>query len=371
MKAMNFTRTDTIDIAIPIGSIIAYVIIQNALPDGGRIFGNATLPLLVAILPALLVTVMTAVRKAAEVAEVIGEPFGTLLLTVAITIIEVALILAIMFNEKGDPGLVRDTIYAVIIIVCNGLVGLCILVGGLKHGEQDFEIKGANAHLAVISALAVLVLILPNYTSSTPTPTLTQSQLIFVSVVTALLYAVFVYIQTVRHTEFFTEVHQGSTPSEFSLPDEKLPLLKAVIILFLALCAVVLLAKTFADSLQVGLSHIGSPPAAAGFIVAFLIVLPEGIAAFRAARANELQRAINLSLGYPLATFGLTVPVVAVLAAAFDLKIVLGLPSVPTVLILLTLLVSAFTFGTGRTNILYGFIHLIIFATAIFLIFFP
>jgi Ca2+:H+ antiporter len=212
---------------------------------------------------------------------------------------------------------------------------------------------------------------LPNYTHTSSGPTLALGQLVFVSVVTLLLYGIFLYIQSVRHREFFTEVDVD--------PDDLAPLADTrwrvvrnpAVLLIASLTAVVLLSKTFAASVKTGLAYVGAPSALSGFLVALLILLPESVAAFRAARMNELQRSINLALGSSLATIGLTVPAVAGITLYFGQNLVLGLDNQAMVLLFVTLLISTLTFGTGRSNILYGFVHLIIFATYIFLIFEP
>jgi Ca2+:H+ antiporter len=321
------------------------------------------------VLPFLLAAVIAAVSQAEKLAHSAGEPFGTLILTVAVTVIEVALIVPAAFGGKSDPALARDMIYSVIMIVCNGLVGLCLLVGGIRHHEQEFEVKGASAFLAVLSVLSVLTLVLPNYTAATPGPVLASSQLLFVAIVTLLLYGVFLYIQTVRHKEYFAPPaveaaaeHQGKTRYSIS---------KAAILLALCLLGAVLLAKTFAAYLEPGLDSLGAPQALAGFSVAFLILLPESITALRASYANELQRSLNLALGSSLATIGLTLPAVAAIGIYLGRELVLGISAQATLLLFLTLLVSTLTFGTGWTNILYGFIHLIVFATYVLLIFLP
>ncbi len=323
------------------------------------------------ILPVLLATVIAAVLHAEEVAHEAGEPYGTLVLTIAVTIIEVALIMAITLGGKGDPALARDTVFSVIMIVCNGIVGLCIIAGGIQYREQDFEVKGASAYLAVLTALSVLTLVLPNYTHTSSGPTLSPGQLVFVSVVTLLLYGIFVYIQTVRHREFFTEV--DASPDDLPpLAGAKWSVLRMPAALLIAsLTAVVLLSKTFTASVKSGLAYAGAPAELSGFLVALLILLPESVAAFRATRMNAFQRSINLALGSSLATIGLTVPAVAAISLYLRQDIVLGLTSQAMVLLFVTLLISTLTFGTGRTNILYGFVHLILFATYIFLIFVP
>ena len=323
------------------------------------------------ILPVLLATVIAAVFHAEDIAHETGEPYGTLVLTIAVTIIEVALIMSITLSGKGDPALARDTVFSVIMIVCNGIVGLCILSGGLQYREQDFEVKGASAYLAVLMALSVLTLVLPNFTHPSSGPTLSPTQLLFVSIVTLLLYGVFLYIQTVRHREFFTEV-DADPEDAASFASARLGALRTPAALLIAsLLAVVLLSKTFAASVKTGLAYAGAPSALSGFLVALLILLPESVAALRAARMNQLQRSINLALGSTLATIGLTVPAVASITLYFGSNLVLGLDSQAMVLLFVTLLISTLTFGTGRSNILYGFVHLIIFATYIFLIFEP
>ncbi len=363
------SATSLLRFLVPAGALAFYGVIQAL---GSSAPGAAPGPAIsISILPVLLATVIVAVLHAEEIAHALGEPFGTLVLTVSVTIIEVALIMSLTLGDHADPTLARDTVFSVVMIVCNGLVGLCILAGGFQYRQQDFEVEGASAYLSVLSALSVLTLVLPNYTQSSTGPTLTSGQLGFVSVVTVLLYAVFLYIQTVRHTEYFTEVNAGPSGAETSNENNKPAPRKASILLIVSLLAVVLLSKTFAASVKTGLSYVGAPDALSGFLVALLILLPEGITALRASLTNELQRSINLALGSSLATIGLTVPAVALITLYLGTELVLGLSNASMVLLFLTLLISTLTFGRGRTNILYGFVHLIIFATYIFLIFEP
>lgn len=325
---------------------------------------------LFAVLPFLLAAVIAAVTQAERLAHFAGEPFGTLILTVAVTIIEVALIVPAAFGGKSDPALARDMIYAVIMIVCNGLVGLCLLVGGMRHHEQEFEVKGASAFLAVLAVLSVLTLVLPNYTTTAPGPALAPMQLVFAAIATLLLYGVFLYIQTVRHKEYFTSQAHGQEAAR-EAGGKPFPVFRTVGLLGACLLAAVLLAKMFAGYLEPGLVAIGAPPALAGFCVAFLILLPESVTALRASYANELQRSLNLALGSSLATIGMTLPAVAAFAIYYGRDLALGVSAQATLLLSLTLLVSTLTFGTGRTNILYGFVHLIVFAAYILLIFQP
>jgi Ca2+:H+ antiporter len=328
---------------------------------GGLLFAS----LLLAI---LFGTVFAAVHHAEVIAERIGEPYGVLLLTLAVTIIEVALIATIMLGEKPQPALARDTVFAVVMIVCNGLVGLCIFIGGLRYREQDFQVSGANLYLSVLFVLATITLIMPNYSLTTQGPNYSALQLAFVSVVTLVLYAVFVYTQTVRHRDYFINQDEGEA-GESRLSN--LMLAVSVALLILCLLAVVLLAKKFSATVDTVTAMIGAPPAFAGVIVALLILLPESVAAVGAARKNDLQKSINLALGSSLATIGLTVPAVAVVAYTLDKHLVLGLNVQEMVLLLLTFGISMLTFGTGRTNILFGLVHMLVFAVFLFMVFVP
>lgn len=320
------------------------------------------------LLLVLFGTVFAAVHHAEMIAERIGEPFGTLLLTLAVTVIEVALISTIMLGEKPAPTLARDTVFAVVMIVCNGLVGLCIFIGGIRYREQDFQIAGANLYLSVLFVLATITLVLPNYTLTAPGPVYSSAQLIVVSIFTLLLYAVFLYTQTVRHRDYFVsgtsdDVHGGAMSNRM--------LAVSIALLLVALLAVVLLAKKFSLIVDVVTVRIGAPPALAGVLVAVLILLPESVAALAAARRNDLQKSINLALGSSIATIGLTIPAVAIAAYALDKEVVLGLGSQEMVILLLTFALSMLTFGTGRTNILFGLVHMVVFAVFVFMVFVP
>ena len=318
----------------------------------------------------LFATVFAAVHHAEIIAHRTGEPYGTLVLTVAITVIEVALIASIMLGENASPTLARDTVFAVIMIVCNGMVGLCILIGGLHYHEQDFHVTGENAYLTVLAVLATLTLILPNYVQTAPGPVYAVNQLVFVSLATIALYAVFLYIQTVRHREYFIVISDREDEAEEHVPSNKTVAL-SVLLLLVSLTAVVLLSKKFAAVVDAATAWAGAPAAFAGVVVAAMILLPEGVAAVKAARANALQKSLNLALGSSLATIGLTIPAVAVVNIALEKELVLGLEPKDTTLLALTIVVSLLTFGTGRTNILFGFVHLVIFGTFVFLVFVP
>jgi Ca2+:H+ antiporter len=321
------------------------------------------------LLVILFGTVFAAVHHAEVIAERIGEPYGTLLLTLAVTVIEVALIATIMLGEKPVPALARDTVFAVVMIVCNGLVGICILGGGLRYREQDFQISGANLYLSVLIVLATITLILPNYTLTTPGPLYSAAQLAFVSIVTIILYGVFLYTQTIRHRDYF--IIDNDSAGDAAAHTSNRTLMLSMALLLLSLLAVVLLAKKFSLVVDAGAAAIGAPPAFAGILVALLILLPESVAAIAAARKNDLQKSINLALGSSLATIGLTIPAVAVAAYALDKTLVLGLDQREVVLLVMTFFISMLTFGTGRTNILFGLVHLLVFAVFVFMVFVP
>jgi Ca2+:H+ antiporter len=340
-----------------------------ALMGAGSSFDPSPIGITFAVLliPVLGGAVFAAVHHAEVIAHRTGEPYGTLVLTIAVTVIELALIASVMLSEEGSATLARDTVYAVVMIICTGVVGLCLFIGGLHHGEQSFRVTGASVYLAVLIALSALTLLLPNYTSTVPGPVYSASQLAFISTVTLALYAVFLYIQTVRHRDYFVEktAHDGA-----HLPSNR-DVALSFILLLLSLVGVILLAKKFAAVVEAGTDAIGAPEPVVGVIVALLILLPESVAAVQAARRDELQKSINLALGSSLATIGMTVPAVAVMSMILGQRLVLGLDGKAILLLTVTLLISVLTFGTGRTNILYGFVHLVIFGTFLFLTFVP
>jgi Ca2+:H+ antiporter len=322
-----------------------------------------------ALLVILFGTVFAAVHHAEVIAARIGEPYGTLLLTLAVTIIEVALIATIMLGDKPVPTLARDTVFAVVMIVCNGLVGFCIMAGGLRYREQDVQVTGSSLYLSVLIVLATITLILPNYTLTTPGPIYSAAQLGFVSVVTIILYGVFLYTQTILHRNYFINKATGDTDDGEYASNRMFA--SSILLLLVSLLAVVLLAKKFSLVVDAGTALMGAPPAFAGILVALLILLPESVAAIAAARKNDLQKSINLALGSSLATIGLTIPAVAITAYTLDMQLVLGLNDQEVVLLVLTFVLSMLTFVTGRTNILFGLVHLVVFAVFLLLVFVP
>ena len=321
-----------------------------------------------AVLILLFGTVFAAVHHAEVIARRTGEPYGTLVLSMAVTIIEVAVIASIMLGEVEAPALARDTVFAVIMIVCNGLVGVCILAGGLRYREQDFRTSGAGIYLSVLIVLATITLVLPNYTLAEPGPVYSVGQLEFVSGMTILLYLVFLYTQTMRHRNYFTF---GEEEDEKAGVISGRMLWLSVALLLLSLFAVVLLAKKFSVVIDAAVAAAGVPPAVSGIVVAFLVLLPESLAAIAAARRNQLQRSINLALGSTLATIGLTIPAISATVIVLGKQLVLGLSPREMVLLVMTIVVSMLTFGTGRTNILSGLVHLVMFAVFLFTAFVP
>jgi Ca2+:H+ antiporter len=314
---------------------------------------------------ALVGAVIAAVHHAEVVALRVGEPFGTLVLAVAVTVIEVALIVSVMLS--GGPGkeaLPRDTVFAAIMICCNGIVGLCLLLGGMRHHEQGFQIQGASSALAVLCALAVLSMILPSYATTVPGPELSQSQLVFAGIVSLVLYLVFVFIQTIRHRDYF--LAQSADEDVHPEPPSSRAALASLGLLIVALIGVVGLAKILSPVVESGVSRLGAPAAVVGIVIAALVLLPEGFAALRNARADRLQTSLNLALGSALASIGLTIPAVAAVSILLDKPIFLGLQPKEVVLLALTLIVGVITLGTGRTTLLQGVVHLAIFAAFLF-----
>jgi Ca2+:H+ antiporter len=321
---------------------------------------------------ALIGAVIASVHHAEVVAHRVGEPFGTLVLAIAVCVIEASLVLSLMFAEPANSAvLARDTIYAAVMIICNGVVGVCVLVGGIAHREQTFRVEGASAGLAGLIALCALVLVLPDFTLSTPGGTYSNSQLVFTAVASLALWAVYVFIQTVRHRDYFLPAADKDDPAMHASPPTNREAWLSFLLLVLALVAVVGLAKVLSPSIEAAIVRAGAPKAVLGIIIAMLVLLPETWAAVRAAAANRLQTSMNLAIGSALASIGLTIPVVAVTAIALQIPLVLGLEPKDLVMLTLTLLVSAVTLAGGRTHVMQGAVHLVIFAAFLFLAFVP
>jgi Ca2+:H+ antiporter len=314
----------------------------------------------------LLGSVFAAVHHAEVVAHRVGEPFGTLVLALAVTVIETALIVSVMIAAPVEKaGLARDTVFAAVMIVCNGIVGSCLLWGGARHHEQGFQIQGASAALAVLTALTGLALILPNYAASGLGPLYSTPQLVFAGLVSLVLYGSFVFIQTMRHRDYFLPVQTDDEETHAPPPPNRLAALSAGLLL-VSLAAVVGLAKILTPTVEFAIAYLGVPKAVVGIIIAALVLLPEGLAAVRAARNNRLQTSLNLALGSVLATIGLTIPAVAAVSIVLRQPLELGLDAKDQVLLALTLLLGVITLGTGRTTVLQGIVHLVIFTVFLF-----
>lgn len=344
---------------IPLVAVLA-VVAGGLLPAGALLIAVAV--------PALFGAVVAAVHHAEVVAHRVGEPFGTLVLAVAVTVIEVALIISMM--RAGGPdksALPRDTIFSAIMIICNGAVGLCLLFGGIKHHEQSFRLEGATSALAALIALSTLSLVLPTFTTSSGGSSYTGSQLAFAAVASLVLWGVFVFVQTVRHRDYFLPPTGAGDESAHAAPPSTQETWASFALLLVSLVATIGLAKILSPAIERAVAAAGAPQAVIGIVIALLVLLPETWAAVRAARADRMQTSLNLALGSALACIGLTIPAVALTSVLLDMPLQLGLDAKDLVLLVLTFAVGAITLGTGRTNVLQGAVHLVIFAAFLFL----
>ena len=321
---------------------------------------------------AVLWSAISVVRHADYLAIKCGEPYGTLILTLAAITIEVMMISAAMLHGANNPTLARDMMFAVLMIALNGLIGLSLLLGGLRHREQSYNLKGTNAYLNAIMALSVLGLVLPDFTTSMSGPNLSRVQEIFVATSSLILYGIFLVIQTMRHSQFFVESGEtaGASHAEHA-PVEMRSGVYHSVLLVSYLVAVILLAEKFAIPLDVSIERFGMPQALGGAIVAALVLAPEALSALQAALGNRLQRAVNILHGSVLASIGLTIPAVLAIGLFTNRQISLGLEGGNLPLLILTLGVSVVTFAGGKTSIFQGCIHLLLFGVFLLLIFSP
>jgi Ca2+:H+ antiporter len=327
--------------------------------------------LLIAVSIALLCAVISAVHHAEIVAHRVGEPFGTLVLALAVTVIETALILFMMVAGGEDAAVVaRDAIFAAVMIICNGVLGLCLLFGALHHLEQSYRIEGTGSGMAALATLSTLVLVTPTLTVSVPHG-YTTSQLEFVALSSIALWLVFIFIQTVRHRDYFLPPDAREDEAIHAASPSSREALGSFILLLVSLVAVVGLAKVLSPSIKALVVALHAPVAIVGILIAMIVLLPETGAALRAAGANRLQSSLNLAIGSAMACIGLTVPVVVVAAVMLDLPLRLGLDPTEIALLALTFIVGAITLSSGRTNMMQGAIHLIIFAAFLFLTLVP
>ena len=356
--------------------LIAVVTVAIFLVVGSRLdaMTSHVLPLVgvfVWLFAVILWSAMSVVRHADCLAIKLGEPYGTLILTLSAISIEVVVICTAMLHGENNPTLGRDAIFAVIMIALNGLVGLSLLLGGLRYREQHYNIQGVNAYLNVIMALAVLCLVLPNFTTSTTGPSFSTEQEIFFVAVSLLLYGTFLLIQTLRHRGYFLDVKEIAAKHS---PHHLAPVRSTgfhALMLLLYLAAVIFLAERFAVPLDNSIEEFHMPQAFGGAVIAALVLSPEGLGGITASLHNQLQRSINILFGSVLATIGLTIPAVLIIGMLTKRSVALGLQGGNLPLLLLTLAVSVVTFTSRKTNVLQGCIHLLLFAVFVLLIFAP
>jgi Ca2+:H+ antiporter len=319
------------------------------------------------LIAAILGAALSVVRHAEQLAHRLGEPYGTLVLTLSVTVIEVTSIAAVMLHGEANPTLARDTLLAVIMIILNGMVGLSLLAGGLRHREQHHNLQGANIYLSAVIPLTVLSLVLPDFTQSTHGPTLSFAQQVFLIVVSIGLYGTFLAVQTGRHSHYF------SVPQESALreraPASRGPIALPAFLLMAHLAPALFLAERLSRPVDYLVETLHAPAAVGGVLIAILVATPEGIGAVRAALDNQLQRSVNIFLGSLLSTIGLTIPAMVLISELTGQHLVLGVQNADLVLLLLTLGVSMVTFASGRTNIIQGMVHLVLFAAYFLLIF--
>ncbi|WP_084960476.1 calcium:proton antiporter [Thermoactinospora rubra] len=328
-------------------------------PDSGLVVAAVAL--------ALVGAVVAAVHHAEVVAHRVGEPFGTLILAIAVTVIEVGLIVMLMTSGGPEAGsLARDTVFAAFMIVCNGVVGLCLLAGALRHRVVEFKVEGVTAALATLSAVATMSLVLPSFTTSSPGPTFSPPQLAFAGIASLTLYAVFVFMQTVRHRDYF--LPPGADGEEVhAAPPSARQSWTSLGLLLVCLVGVVGLAKTASPAIEQAVAAAGAPRAVVGVAIAMLVLLPETAAAVRAARRNRVQTSFNLALGSALASIGLTIPAIALASRWLEGPLTLGLGPKEMVLLALTVVVTTLTVAPGRATLMQGTVHLTIFGAFLFL----
>ncbi len=327
----------------------------------------------------LIGSVLAAVYHSEVIAFRVGEPFGTLLLAFAITVIEVALIISIMLGAKGleTITLARDTVYAAVMIILTGIIGGCIIIGSVKFKVQNFTLQGVSTALITLTSISIFVLILPNYTVSHKGGEYTSLQLLFVSLISLSLYLGFTMMQTIRHRSYFISPENRSAETsdgdDDDFPEKPSNRQMCISILFLILCLgiVVLLAKLLSGDVESIVKWAGAPKSLVGIIIAGIVLLPEGMAAFRAARNNQIQTSLNLAFGSALASIGLSIPAIAITSIITGIRMTLGIDIKSTILLGLTLFIITISLATGRTNIMQGFVLVAIFLVYLFTVIIP
>jgi Ca2+:H+ antiporter len=356
--------------SLPHWSTVVPVVALLAL---GLTWGRDLGPVLVVLIAVVLASaVLAAVHHAEVVAHRVGEPFGSLVLAVAVTVIEVALIVTLMVSGGPETAsLARDTVFAAVMITTNGILGLSLFVGAIRYGVTLFNAEGTGAALATVASLATLSLVLPNFTSSRPGPEFSPSQLAFAAIASLLLYGMFVMTQTVRHRDFFLPViadrAAAADDEAHAAPPSGRAAAASSALLVLALVAVVGLAKVESPAIEAGVQAVGFPPSFVGVVIALLVLLPETLAAVRAAARNRMQISLNLALGSAMASIGLTIPVIAAGTIWLEGPLVLGLVDTQIVLLALTVAVGVLTVVPGRATRLQGGVHLVLLGAFLFL----
>lgn len=335
---------------------------------GGFLHGGTLSSIIGAFL--LFGSVLSAVHHAEVVAHKVGEPYGTIILAICITILEVGLIVSFMLSG-GDGSLTyaRDTVFAAVMLILNGILGICILVGGVRYREQFFARSSATTYLVSLVAMLVLTLILPNYTSSIAGPFYSSKQLIFVSIACLTIYGTFLMVQTVRHRNYFVDDNDDNEEH-----CEKPSIIKTVVsllMLIICLAVVIFMAKGLSPVIEDFVKVIGAPKSLVGVIIASVVLLPEGLAAVRAAKNNQIQSSVNLALGSSLASVGLTIPAVSAVCIIFDIPFILGMDIKSIILLALSVFIVMLSLSRGKTNILYGTVLLVNLAAYVFTVIFP
>lgn len=343
----------------PILSLIYYL--------SGIVDNNSWLALVGSLL--LISSVLAAVHHAEVVAHKVGEPFGTIILAIAITVLEVGLIVSLMVaGGKETDTLARDTVFAAVMLILNGILGACLLVGGIKFKEQFFARTSGNMALISLVAIVVMTLILPNYTTTELSATFSKAQLIFFSVASLVIYSTFLMVQTVRHRNYFLPENDDEPHAD---PPNNMTSTMSLVFLIICLGVVVVMAKSLSPTIEAVVHNFGAPKALVGVIIAAVVLLPEGMAAIKAARRNQFQTSLNLALGSAIASIGLTIPCVAVVSIMYDLPFVLGLDIKSMVLLALSLYTVMLSLSRGKTNILYGVVLLVNLLAYIFTVIVP
>jgi Ca2+:H+ antiporter len=367
---MSVLARSAVSYAMPLAALVMAVAVRASGLSVNQDSLNIRIPIGALSSAIMFATIFVVLDHAEAVARRVGEPYGTLVLTIAVTAIEVSIIVSMMLHGENNPTLARESVFSTVMIASTGVVGTCLTLGGWRHRKQAIVRQGTSAYLAVLIALTVMTLILPTYTRATDPGTFSAAQLGFVSVLSVLLYTGFLFAQTVRHREDFIE-GQAHSVSTRATPRESI--LASVLLLAIGLIGIVMLAEQVAASIEDALIayQVVQADAIVGALIAGLVLMPESVSAVRAALNNELQRGLNVAMGSACATIGLTIPAVAAASLLTGRGLTLGLSAADTVLLVLALFISSVSFSNERTTFLTGLVHLVVFFAFAFLIFVP